>query len=81
MIDVGTKLMTSAQLAMWLSQGNGVWRFDGQSTVRFTYSYNEAEENTMVDRRILVRRWGSKDWVKPTLSVFSRHYGNPSGGN
>ena len=64
--------MTNRQLAEWLAKGNGVYRF---VDVRFAYHYFAYEIDTAskeVSVAVLIRHWGSEEWVEPTVDIYER---------
>ena len=49
-------LMTNLQLAEWLAKGNGQYKF------RNGYAVGD----------ILIRPWGTDEWIKPSLEIYER---------
>lgn len=64
--------MTNRQLAEWLSRGFGSWKMRRSPTVCMDMSYPTFEENISVPNDILIRPWGSDDWVEPTVDIYER---------
>ena len=64
--DKDDTLMTNLQLAEWLAKGNGQFKFRNGHTVFSFWDVYEDEEDLPVGD-ILIRPWGTDEWVKPTL--------------
>jgi len=64
------KRMTKRQLAEWLAKGFGECAFN--MVVCFQWDYDMGEENTLVNKDVLIRPWGSDDWVEPTVDIYER---------
>lgn len=68
-----TKLMTNRQLAEWLSKGHGEFSKESYSLAYLNFSYLKVrEESKEVDEDILIRSWGSDEWVKPSTDIYER---------
>ena len=70
-------LMTNYQLAEWLARGNGQWclgewcRGDISITpYSTTWEYDFEMEDNPVRDGILIRRWNTIEWVRPTRNIF-----------
>lgn len=70
LVDKDTQ-MTNLQLAEWLAKGNGQFKFRNGNTVFSFIDVYEDEEDLAVDG-ILIRPWGTDEWVKPTLEIYER---------
>ena len=55
---------TVLQLAKWVATGNGLLKRGCCITNYF--SFDEIDENSPVSDATLVRKWGDKEWHKPT---------------
>lgn len=64
--------MTNRQFAEWCGKGNGQFKRKGGGFIFFYCSYTENEENGPVSQEILIRPWGSDDWVEPTVDIYER---------
>lgn len=62
------KRVTNLQLTEWLAKGNGVWkRKNNDSTIYINSSFFEDLEEEEVGDFILIRPFGTKEWLEPTL--------------
>lgn len=62
------KRATVIQLAEWLAKGNGMWKRAADDAIFMSLTINhnkDAEED--VDDDILIRPFGTTEWVEPTL--------------
>ena len=59
-----SKQATVIQLAEWVSKGNGLMK-RGCCITNYV-SFDEIDENSPVSDTTLVRKWGDKEWHKPT---------------
>lgn len=59
---------TFRELAKWLAQGKGQYRFvDGNSDmVLQSFTYNERDDDKEVVKELRVRKWGDNGWREPT---------------
>ena len=59
-----SELVTSRELARWLSEGNGevMWA----NNVLSNWNYSTDEENKALDESLSVRKWDETEWHKPT---------------
>ena len=64
-------LMTNHELAEWLAKGNGQYKFRKGYTECSFLIVEKSEEDLTVDD-ILIRPWGTDEWVKPTLEIYER---------
>ena len=55
---------TVLQLAKWVATGNGLMK-RGCCITNYV-SFDEIDENSPVSDATLVRKWGDKEWYKPT---------------
>ena len=65
--------VTHRELAEWLAKGNGEWKHEPSHSgiVYTTYKYLECEADSPItlnvcNQRIVVRRFGEKEWHSPT---------------
>lgn len=63
--------MTNQQLSEWLAKGNGLYRFRFGSTEGSFWIIEKSEENLAVGD-ILIRPWGTDEWIKPTVEIYER---------
>lgn len=63
--------MTNIQLAEWLAKGHGQYRFRNGRTESSFWAVFKDEEDFMVSS-ILIRPWGTDEWVRPTLEIYRR---------
>lgn len=71
--DEPRKLMTYGQLSELMQKGYGVWHEKGP--LRYARSGNSfafGEEN-MLAINALIRPWGSKDWIEPTVDIYEEY--------
>lgn len=68
------KRMTNRQLAEWLAKGNGEHSYgEGKNDPAFTYwSYDAEEMNLPVEEEVVIRPWGSDEWIEPTVDIYNR---------
>lgn len=64
--------MTNRQFCEWLAKGNGQWQWKDSSQYHIDYSYSETIENKEVDKDIIIRTWGTDEWVSPTVDIYER---------
>ena len=57
-------LATVLQLAKWVATGNGLLK--RECCITNYVSFDEIDENSPVSDATLVRKWGDKEWHKPT---------------
>lgn len=70
-----SKRMTYRQLAEWLAKGNGQVSYSDRSTaitvcVETFNSYFEKKDNIEVPFDYKIRRFGSDEWIEPTIDVY-----------
>lgn len=59
---------TNIQFTEWLAKGNGVWRRkNNDSSIYINSSFFEELEEEEVEDFILIRPFGTKEWLEPTL--------------
>jgi len=68
------KLMTNRQLAEWCAKGCGQWKHSpsNSGTIYHTYWVIESKESCFVEDNIVIRPWGTYEWVKPTLKIYEK---------
>jgi len=66
--------MTRLQLAEWLAKGFGQYRFGKGITESTVWIVEKNEEDLQVGD-ILIRPWGTDEWVKPTVEIYKRDCG------
>lgn len=65
------KLATFRQLAEWLAKGCGEYRTAYSSdAVYHLMDYSVGEENNIVSNTWNIRKWGDKQWHRPTLEYM-----------
>lgn len=64
--------MTNRQFSEWCGKGNGQFKRKGGGFIFFYCSYTENEENNPVSEEILIRPWGSDEWIEPTVEIYER---------
>ena len=64
--------MTCPQLAEWLAKGHGLAKYRDSRAIFSGLSFYEGEENEAVNEDLLIRPWGTDEWVKPTLYIYER---------
>ncbi len=64
------RLMTNRQLACWVTKGNGEYRYGEGCTVFSYHSYDPFDEKKPVRDIVRIRRWGSDEWILPTVDVY-----------
>ena len=65
-----SKRMTYRQLAEWLAKGMGQFTHTLASTVFVGLVYDSACDNEEVPTMYKIRRWGSDEWIEPTLAIY-----------
>jgi hypothetical protein len=60
------RIMTYRELAEWLAKGNGQIKVGGE--IHFWLDYVEGTDAMEVCYKI--RRWGSEEWIEPTVDVY-----------
>lgn len=71
-IEEEPTLMTNRQLAEWLAKGNGERKLREDEPVSNALIYYEDDENLPVGEDVVIRPWGSDEWVKPTVDIYER---------
>ena len=66
--EESSELATVLQLAKWVATGNGLLK-RGCCITNYV-SFDEIDENSPVSDATLVRKWGDKEWHKPTLEYL-----------
>lgn len=66
--DTGSELSTVIQVAEWASKGYGLIKRAG--CITNYVSFFEDDEHSPVSDVTLVRKWGDKEWHKPTLEYL-----------
>ena len=64
---------TNRELAKWLAQGNGEWKWGGSNscfTNGYYYSCTSDDANRPVSDDILVRKWDDTQWHEPTVDYL-----------
>ena len=66
--------MTNRQLAEWCAKGFGQWKHEpsNSGTVYHSYWNIEEVEDDFVGDDIVVRPWGTYEWIEPTKDVYER---------
>lgn len=63
--------MTNRQLAEWCVGNNGQVRHR-DSYIRTYHNYSLGEDDVPVRELILIRPWGSDEWIEPTVDIYNR---------
>lgn len=71
-------LMSYRQLAEWLAKGNGQCRKNiiKKYDVAYTYLICDITRDSQECDSYKIRRWGSDEWVKPTLDIYNEDCNN-----
>ena len=66
--------MTNLQLAEWLAKGCGQWKhsLSNSGAVYHTYLVIEDKEGCFVEDYVLIRPWGTDEWIRPTMAIYER---------
>lgn len=69
--------MTNLQLAEWLAKGNGQYKHipSNYGIVYHDYRNIEDTEGWFVADSIVIRPWGTDEWIKPTVGIYERDCG------
>jgi hypothetical protein len=68
------KRATNLQLSEWLAKGNGMWKYKDELVAYISiFSHIDSLENE-VDDDILIRPFGTTEWVEPTLENIGIDY-------
>lgn len=63
---------THRELAKWLAQGKGEWRYGDSDRVHanigFVYDCNKQHE--IVDEKVKIRKWDDTEWHEPTVDYL-----------
>lgn len=62
--------MTYRQLAEWLAKGNGEGTTTLSEDIATIITYPKDKESTYVIPEYKIRRWGSDEWIEPTVDVY-----------
>lgn len=66
------RLMTNRELAEWAIKAKGMIK-DSYGTVLTGWNYNIVDEkNSTLISYVLIRPWGSDEWVEPTYDIYER---------
>ena len=65
-------LMTNQQLGEWLAKGHGQAKTRDSEAMFSVLAFYEGEENEVVIDSLLIRPWGTDEWVKPTVGIYRR---------
>ena len=63
-----SKRMTFKMLCEWLNKGQGQYRL-GENAYIHEY-YNITDDNKELPDEYKIRRWGSDEWIEPTVDVY-----------
>ena len=66
-MNVAQQPLTCGQLSMWLAKGNGQYIREGVDTINTEYITYVDKEGYFVPEDILVRKWDTQIWHKPTI--------------
>ena len=67
--DKGSELATNRELAKWLVLGNGQYQVSG-GRIWTEHHYDIGQDDDACSNFIKVRKWGDKEWHKPTLEYL-----------
>ena len=70
-IEEEPAIMSHRQLSEWLAKGNGQMRSAGALLYPLLV-YEPKNEHDAVPKNIRIRRWGSDEWVVPTVDIYER---------
>lgn len=62
--------MSRKQLAEWLARGNGELTWGSKATNCTALEYYSSADNDPVPDDYRVRRWGSDEWIIPSMDVY-----------
>lgn len=63
---------TNRELAKWLAQGNGEWRYGESDRVHSNigFGYDGNKENNTLDEKVMIRKWDDAEWHEPTVDYM-----------
>lgn len=61
------KRATYLQLMEWLAKGNGMWKIRDTNNILSHFPLSEESLDEDVEDDILIRSFGSNEWLEPTL--------------
>lgn len=64
------QLMSHRQLAEWLAKGYGELRLGKLVSDSSSYYLDEEDDPVKEEKDYLIRRWGSDEWILPTVDVY-----------
>lgn len=65
--ELKPKRATNLQLMEWLAKGNGMWKEKNGSPVSIRVYFFEDSLEKEVDDFVLIRPFGTTEWLEPTL--------------
>lgn len=63
-------ILTNKELSEWCAKGNGQVLCVSSANVHTFYSYQKELDDYPVTQDILIRKFGDKEWVEPTLKYI-----------
>ena len=67
-----SRRMTYRELAEWLSKGNGQYKVHESSSYYNSLACCSSEDCKEVPVDYKLRRWGSDEWIEPTVDVYEQ---------
>lgn len=63
---------TNRELAKWLSQGKGEWRYGDSDRVHANigFGYDCNKQHEIVDEKVKIRKWDDTEWHDPTVDYI-----------
>lgn len=62
--------VTCMELAKWLAEGNGQFKFTNSTRCSSTFAYPIGKDDEEVCDNVLVRKWNDGEWHKPTAEYI-----------
>lgn len=66
------KRMTNLMFVEWLAKGNGQWRWKSSQQCSIKYECFTGIENDEVDKEMLIRPFGTSQWIEPAVDIYER---------
>lgn len=61
---------TNKELAEWCAKGNGQVHYVGAANVHSCYSYQNEDDDSLVTKDVLIRKFGDTEWREPTVDYM-----------
>lgn len=68
--EILCRRVTNSELAKWLAQGNGQYQMGEGYRIWTERSYDIGHDEEACPSSVKVRKWGDKEWHKPTLEYL-----------